>query len=318
MINITIDNERIKAEEGETILEVALKNKIYIPHICYYEGLKPSGMCRLCLVEIEDFGVKKSCILMVREKMVIETETQKVLELRREKLSEILANHPHACLVCSQREGCDRISCSFEIPKNERCCFKFEWCELRFISEYVGVKSDTPKYEFENLSMRKEKTFEFDQNLCIGCLRCLMVSSTPLKKISKRKRILVELLKDSSSLDFVRVCPTGALRGDVISLNPKVFLPQKKILELNSKNLKEIRDRSGVYTLLNEKKEIILISGTPNLKKSLESQMENPKASFFTFELCEMYTMRESELLQSFLQKHKRLPEGNDELEELF
>jgi hypothetical protein len=38
------------------------------------------------------------------------------------------------------------------------------------------------------------------------------------------------------------------------------------------------------------------------------------KACYLHYEEILMYTMRESELMQQFLQEHGRLPEGNDEL----
>ena len=53
MINLTIDNKKIEAEAGQTILEVAQENGIVIPTLCSHESLEPSGACRLCVVEIK-------------------------------------------------------------------------------------------------------------------------------------------------------------------------------------------------------------------------------------------------------------------------
>jgi len=63
----------------------------------------------------------------------------------------------------------------------------------------------------------------------------------------------------------------------------------------------------------------IYIKGTPNIRKELLEQLESQrKATYFFYENAPMYTKRESELLQEFLQKHGKLPEANDELEDLF
>ena len=53
-IKLKIDGLNIKAKKGSTILETALSNDIYIPNLCYYQGLEPWGSCRLCIVENHD------------------------------------------------------------------------------------------------------------------------------------------------------------------------------------------------------------------------------------------------------------------------
>jgi len=53
IINLTIDEKEIEIEGGKTILEAALKNGIYIPHLCHPPDLKPIGTCGLCVVEQE-------------------------------------------------------------------------------------------------------------------------------------------------------------------------------------------------------------------------------------------------------------------------
>jgi formate dehydrogenase major subunit len=60
-INLTIDGRKLSADKGQTILEVALANDIYIPHLCYHADLKPVGVCRLCMVEIQGKGMIISC-----------------------------------------------------------------------------------------------------------------------------------------------------------------------------------------------------------------------------------------------------------------
>ena len=52
MITLTIDDQKVVAEEGMTILEAAREHGIYIPTLCYHEALKPYGACRLCIVEL--------------------------------------------------------------------------------------------------------------------------------------------------------------------------------------------------------------------------------------------------------------------------
>ncbi|HQP51698.1 MAG TPA: 2Fe-2S iron-sulfur cluster-binding protein, partial [Syntrophorhabdaceae bacterium] len=51
-ITLTIDGRKVKGEKGQTILEVALKNGIKIPYLCYHPKISKTGACRVCLVKI--------------------------------------------------------------------------------------------------------------------------------------------------------------------------------------------------------------------------------------------------------------------------
>ena len=55
MINVTIDGKVYSAENSATILDIAKANGIYIPTLCYLEGVSDIGSCRLCVVEVEGY-----------------------------------------------------------------------------------------------------------------------------------------------------------------------------------------------------------------------------------------------------------------------
>jgi NADH dehydrogenase/NADH:ubiquinone oxidoreductase subunit G len=57
-VEITIDGQKMRVEQGEKILWAALSVGIEIPHLCAIkEAAPPLGTCRLCLVEVEGQGV---------------------------------------------------------------------------------------------------------------------------------------------------------------------------------------------------------------------------------------------------------------------
>jgi NADPH-dependent glutamate synthase beta subunit-like oxidoreductase len=201
-ITIDINGNKIKAEEGMTILEAAQNNDIYIPRLCYHpslgssHGLKPIdtiyredgkylddgsgpkegfGGCQLCLVEIKgQNGLFTSCDTKVEDGMIINSETDSVKETRRNNLAEMLRDHPHACLQCAQQDGCSRTDCSTNVPENERCCSLLGHCELQKVAQYIGIRQDLTKYVFKDLPKHEnEPLFESDYNLCISCLRCV-------------------------------------------------------------------------------------------------------------------------------------------------
>ena len=83
MIEITIDNEKIKVESGTLILQACQKLGIEIPIFCYHEKLSIAGNCRMCLVEVE--GNPKpvaSCSVPCTEGMKIKTTTNMVKEAK--------------------------------------------------------------------------------------------------------------------------------------------------------------------------------------------------------------------------------------------
>ena len=52
-LKLSIDGVEITAKPGQTVLQAAIDNNVYIPYLCYWPGLKPYGSCRMCVVEVE-------------------------------------------------------------------------------------------------------------------------------------------------------------------------------------------------------------------------------------------------------------------------
>lgn len=248
-IKIFINGAEVRCNRGDTVLNAALDNEIYIPHICYHpvlpvsEGYRPHDVvfrggleirgdsdeefegCRLCLVRVEGKdGLVKSCNTGVFEGMKVITTDDEINEVRKEKLSRILERHPHNCLLCAQREGCSRTQCSSNVAEMERCCERLGNCELQKVSEFVGIRTDLPKYIHRNLpKFEDDPIYTRDYNLCIGCLRCVRACNEmrevgALGFVRRGGEIIVgtraSTLADSGCrycTACVEVCPTGAL-----------------------------------------------------------------------------------------------------------
>jgi bidirectional [NiFe] hydrogenase diaphorase subunit len=98
---LIIDEQEVSARRGQTILEVARENEIYIPTLCHMEGLSDVGACRMCLVEIK--GSKKllpACVATVFEGMEVSTNTERLKQHRRTILELLFAERNHICSVC--------------------------------------------------------------------------------------------------------------------------------------------------------------------------------------------------------------------------
>ena len=108
MITLEVDDKKIEVAEGTNLLEACLANSIYIPNLCYLEGMEhPPASCRLCFVEIEgaDHPVA-SCSLRVDREMVVHTDTPRVRRLQKTALQLLLSVHDVDCKNCPANRKC--------------------------------------------------------------------------------------------------------------------------------------------------------------------------------------------------------------------
>ncbi len=232
-VKLTIDGRGVEAPAGASVLNAATVAGLYIPALCAHPDLPPAVQrgaggagCNLCLVEVDgEPGMRKACSLTVAEGMSIRTTSPEIQKMRQANLAKILATHPHVCLTCPQREGCSRTQCSYGNPPETRCCSIFNSCELRKISDYIGIPNNTPAYKPIQLPVIKnEPFFDRDYNLCIDCRRCLTacndirgVGCLEVKTAPDGRTYVatIEQTLVDSGCKFcqacVTVCPTGAL-----------------------------------------------------------------------------------------------------------
>ena len=105
-ISLAIDGSDIVANSGTTILEAALHNGIYIPHLCYHPDLTPSGACRLCWVEGGDGQLMLSGRTLAERGMVVKTSSREVDKVRRPIVELLIANHHTDCRGCASSGRC--------------------------------------------------------------------------------------------------------------------------------------------------------------------------------------------------------------------
>jgi NADP-reducing hydrogenase subunit HndD len=207
-ITITIDNKRIEAEPGTTILKAARGAGIEIPTLCHFEmcdmGIenRPGG-CRICVVEVEGRrNLAPSCVTEVQEGMVVSTHNIRVLNARKTVLQLIISDHPFDCLVCA----------------------KSGQCELQHLATQFGIRS--LPYAGEQSRYRKDTSPSIirDVDKCILCRRCEMVCNDvqtvgALSAVNRGFMAVVapafEMNLEKSPCTYcgqcVSVCPTGAL-----------------------------------------------------------------------------------------------------------
>ncbi len=103
MVNLTINGKAVQAPEGSTILEAARLADIYIPTLCYDEAVEVYGACGLCVVEAQ--GIPKllrSCSAKVSEGMVVNTESERVVQSRKIAMELLMSAHDGDCVAPCQ------------------------------------------------------------------------------------------------------------------------------------------------------------------------------------------------------------------------
>jgi formate dehydrogenase beta subunit len=269
-LSLTIDGVECAFKEGDTILKAALDSGLYVPNLCYHPDLRSpvatefvssvfrgderfdadttaspgnesgggegwSG-CGLCVVEVTGSDEPiRACATWARDGMEVFAHSERVVELRRRNLAAVLQNHPHACLTCAEREGCSRITCSLNVPVEERCCPLLGRCELQKVAEYVGIPEYAPKYRHNALAtLTDEPLYSVDYNLCIACGRCVRACND-LRQVKAlgAVRIAGKTVVGhraagglaQSECRFcgacVEVCPTGALTDKAQGSGPR-------------------------------------------------------------------------------------------------
>ena len=227
--SLTIDGKKIQFSDGQTILDVAKENNIYIPTLCYIDGISPYGGCRLCIVKVEGMkGFPTACSTPALENMRIVTKDEELQDLRREILQLILIEHPNSCLVCDNKENCE--DCRHVRNKSGRVfgCFSCpnkENCQLREIYNYLEIKDTHYELQYKYLPLEREDPFfERDYNLCILCGKCVRICNElrgigAIQFINRGCETRVSSVYNLPHIDTncqfcgacVDICPTGAL-----------------------------------------------------------------------------------------------------------
>lgn len=109
---LNIDGKEVLGLPGQTILDVAKENDIYIPTLCFDERTEIYGSCGICVVEVEgNPKMVKACATEIAPNMVIKTTTERVKESRKTNLELLLSNHvgdcrPPCVLACPGQTDC--------------------------------------------------------------------------------------------------------------------------------------------------------------------------------------------------------------------
>jgi bidirectional [NiFe] hydrogenase diaphorase subunit len=173
MVTLTIDGRKVHAPKGATIMEAASAANIRIPNLCSHEELKPYGACRICMVEITHGNRTRlvaSCIYEVAQDLVVKTQTERVLNVRKLVIELLLARNPtHPVLRGIANElGVQDTRFTIEV----KGCILCGQC-IRTCNEVVRVSAIG--FEGRGVTRRVATPFNESPPDCIACGSCAYV-----------------------------------------------------------------------------------------------------------------------------------------------
>lgn len=151
---IRIDDVEIPFTPGQTIMEAALAAGKYIPHLCHYPGLPPSGNCRLCVVETGNRSVA-ACTTPAVASQQIRSDTPELNEARKAITQMLFVEGNHICPSCEKTGN----------------------CKLQAMAYHLGMLDD----HFPQFYQRREidashPDILLDRSRCILCDLCVRAS----------------------------------------------------------------------------------------------------------------------------------------------
>ncbi|HEY6533923.1 MAG TPA: NADH-quinone oxidoreductase subunit NuoG [Acidimicrobiales bacterium] len=201
---VEINGQEVVARRGELLIDAAERSGTYIPRFCYHERMRPVGMCRMCLVEVDTGrgpALQPSCMIECSPGMKVETESEATLKAQDGVLEFLLINHPLDCPVCDKGGEC---------PLQDQT-MAYGPGESRFLEEKRHKEKPIPISDLVLL----------DRERCILCDRCTRfaseVAGDPLIHFIHRgnntevNTFPGEPFASYFSGNTVQICPVGAL-----------------------------------------------------------------------------------------------------------
>jgi [NiFe] hydrogenase diaphorase moiety small subunit len=201
-ITLTIDGKDITGEKGQTIMEAAIANNIYIPHLCHHPDLAPYGSCRVCTC-IVNGRPQTACTFPIADGMEVENDTQQVNEMRKQIVEMLFVEGNHYCMFCEKSGN----------------------CELQALGYRFGLTTPRYPYQFPHREVdASHPDVWIDRDRCVLCARCIRASKDvdgkhafdfagrgPERHIAADASDGVENTPVTADDKAMQVCPVGSL-----------------------------------------------------------------------------------------------------------
>ena len=156
LVNLTINGKVVSVPSDTKILEAAKQVNIKIPSLCHLriDDINFDNNCASCRVCMVSAGKKlvPACGTLVKEGMVVNTNSPEALKYRKDIVELLLSDHPKDCLSCVKSGNCELQDIAAELG-------------IRKVRFSDGEQSSAP-IDISTKSIIK------DHSKCILCRRC--------------------------------------------------------------------------------------------------------------------------------------------------
>jgi iron-only hydrogenase group A len=285
MVKITINEQEVEAKEEETILDVAFRIGMEIPHFCYEEKVSKPANCRMCVVEVEGARtLLPSCVTKVKDGMVIKTHSPRVLRSREMTLKLLISNHP-SCLQCERNLNCKLQKYSNEylideqlfkpnrdmkedhnvvLKRDNRLCILCGQCvrycsEIQSVNAISFVKRGVETYVGTPLDM------PIANSVCVGCGQCVLHCPTGALEETYEIENVVKHLNDSMEKDSKKIliaqtAPSVRVTiGEMFGYEPGTVVTGKIVSALKKMGFDYVHDTNfgADLTIMEEANELV-------------------------------------------------------------
>ncbi len=230
MVELTIDNLKVKVEENTTILDAAKSIGIKVPTLCHMKDHFPTGACRMCVVEVDGMrNLTPSCAYPVQSGMNVQTNTNRVRTARKTIVELLVENHPQECLICVRNKNCELQDLSeiYGLREHRYCgekknhaidissaSMERDPAKCILCGRCVRVCGDVQKIgaiDFTNRGFISNVTTPHNKGLnvsdCILCGQCILVCPTAALREKSHSKEIINALQDKSKHVVVQVAP---------------------------------------------------------------------------------------------------------------
>ena len=198
-----LDGKSIPFQDGDTVMDAALRAGEYIPHLCHNPEFTPHGSCRVCVVDVNGRHLS-ACTLPAAEGLEVDNSSEVIMDQRRNILQMLFVEGNHVC------PGCEKSGA----------------CQLQAVAYYTRMLSPHYTHFFPKRSVdASHPDIAIDFNRCILCELCVRASRDVDKKnvfsITGRgldSHLVINSASGklgdselSASDKAVTVCPVGAI-----------------------------------------------------------------------------------------------------------
>ena len=202
-IAFTLDGREVRAEADESIWQVAAREGVEIPHLCWSTaaGYRADGNCRACMVEVEGERVlAASCMRKPAAGMVVNTASERAESARRMVFELLLADQPE------KQQAHD--------PKSRF----WNWTDRIGVEASRFAPSPSPEPDLSHTAMAVNLDACIHCNLCVRACREVQVNDViGMAGRGADAKVVFDFddpMGESTCVacgECVQACPTGAL-----------------------------------------------------------------------------------------------------------